>query len=193
MTPCPKCGATYCVQRSIELQQNVRNLCRCESARACGYQKRGKRPCGLVRQALLDPDNVVELYACEMHAAQDCLDDPATAPVKEKAAKPKETKTEKYSPPMSVTAYAAKIEPLKYEIICIACKHRHVFSGRVVKMEVIDKKPLFFTQCPGCGVGPYADTKGPPFEMTWVSAKDFDNPPKPYKAPEPAPKKKKRK
>lgn len=189
MAECPKCGAVYTVQRSIELQQKVRNICKCEQGRACGHQKRGKKPCGLVRQALLDVDGNVELYVCEVHAANDCLDDPAPSKEKPKAPKiPKEPKSEKLAPPMSVAAFIERVAPLDYLLICLVCKNRHPFNKRKVVMEVINKKPIFSTFCPNCDVGMY-EKKGPPWDMTYMSAADYDNPPKPKPATNAAPKK----
>ena len=186
---CPKCGAVYKVQRSAEIEQSVRNICRCEQARVCGYQKKGKSTCGDVRQALLDPDNQPELYVCERHAAHDCLDE--MAPPKAKTAKAKAQAEEKREP-RTVEEYKAFIAVFTDEMICLGCKTRHPYCERVPTISSESPKAVLFEMhCPKCGVGEYFDD-GPPWRRTYMSSEDHDNP-KPERVHEkPAPAKKRK-
>ena len=186
---CPKCGAVYKVQRSAEIEQSVRNICRCEQARVCGYQKKGKSICGDVRQALLDPDNQPELYVCERHAAHDCLDE--MAPPRAKAAKAKPAAEQKHEP-RTVEEYRAYMAVFDDVMICLACGDRHALGKREPRvMSESPKGVLFELHCPKCGVGSYSED-GPPWKPTYMSAEDHDNP-KPERVHEkPAPAKKRK-
>jgi predicted nucleic-acid-binding Zn-ribbon protein len=177
---CPKCGATYRLQRSDETGQTVRNICRCEQARVCGYQKRGKASCGDVLQAFLDPDNLPEMYVCENHAAHDCIDE--MAPPKAKATRTKAASEERREP-RTVEEYKAFISVFDDEMICLGCKTRHPYRDRVPKItSETPKAVLFEMHCPKCGVGEYF-AEGPPWKRTYVSSDDYDNP-KPEHVPE---------
>ena len=124
MDECNKCHAIYKIQESYG--QIVRNVCKCEVKRACAKSR--KTNCrGLVVQALLDVDHVVERYVCTTHSILECLDEMAITPEKEKRKKDEETY-------VMVTPEGVK-EMLRgdtYLTVCADCGNEHPFSERGV-------------------------------------------------------------
>lgn len=151
-TPCSKCRAVYRVQRSLEHQQNVRNLCKCEVARTCAYQKKGKTACGPVRQALLDADGAVELYLCETHCAQEALDELAP-PQPKKTAAPKVVHDL-----LTEEGFRAEAKAMNVWGRCLRCYEKFALADAplVVHHQHDDGRALRQPACPKCQGQSYA-------------------------------------
>jgi DNA-directed RNA polymerase subunit RPC12/RpoP len=157
MDECSKCQAVYRVQASYG--QITRNICRCETKRACGKSR--KTGCkGPVVQALIDVDHEVEQYVCEEHSVLECLDVQAVSLKEDK-------RKQKNEIHIFVTPEEVKIMLQKdtYLTTCGDCGDQHPFSDRMVTegYDVVCPKcssknikeysfdPPFEYRCPKCG------------------------------------------